>query len=116
MERYNRPQNPFVAGFIGAPKMNLIQGRVAQARNAEYLGIRPEHIDTSPHHGEWRGRMRDVEHLGWDTVAYVDGDEVGNVTVRMNGEVPIGTGDKIFMRPQAGNMHVFQANGHVERV
>ena len=38
LELYDRPQNVFVAGFIGAPGMNLIEG-VAEARDGA-LGLR----------------------------------------------------------------------------
>ena len=115
MELYNNPQNPFVAGFIGSPKMNLIKGGVAIARSASILGIRPEHIDVSPDAGEWKGRLRYVEHLGSDTVAYVDGEDTGSITVRLNGEVAIDAGETVFMTPRAGNIHLFHADGQVER-
>ncbi|MES0864296.1 ATP-binding cassette domain-containing protein [Ruegeria sp. SCPT10] len=115
MDLYNAPGNPFVAGFIGSPKMNLIEGRIAEARKSRILGVRPEHIDVSPDAGEWEGRLRYAEHLGSDTVAYVDSESVGSITVRLPGEVPISTGDKIFMTPRAGNIHLFHADGAVER-
>ncbi|MES0864346.1 ABC transporter ATP-binding protein [Ruegeria sp. SCPT10] len=115
MELYNNPQNPFVAGFIGSPKMNLIKGGVAIARSASILGIRPEHIDVSPDAGEWKGRLRYVEHLGSDTVAYVDGEDTGSITVRLNGEVAIDAGETVFMTPRAGNIHLFHPDGQVER-
>ena len=115
MELYNAPQNPFVAGFIGSPKMNLIEGNIAATRNANVLGVRPEHIDVSPDAGEWKGRLRYVEHLGSDTVAYVEGENIGNLTVRLNGEVPITAGEIIHMTPRAGNIHLFHADGTVGR-
>jgi ABC-type sugar transport system ATPase subunit len=46
LELYRAPRNTFVAGFIGSPKMNLIEGaggRRSMARTT--IGIRPEHID-----------------------------------------------------------------------
>lgn len=115
MTLYNTPDNPFVAGFIGSPKMNLISGKPAEARNAQTLGVRPEHIDVSPDGGEWSGRLRYVEHLGSDTVAYVDGDDIGGVTVRLTGQVPIITGDIIHMSPRKGHIHLFRDDGSVER-
>ncbi len=115
MNLYNAPNNPFVAGFIGSPKMNLIEGNIAKSRNARVLGVRPEHIDVAPDGGEWKGRLRYVEHLGSDTVAYVDGENIGNITVRLNGEVPIAAGDVIHMTPRPGNIHLFSADGSVER-
>src|SRR6201993_4868605 len=47
LELYRTPRNLFVAGFIGSPQMNLIQGTEAEKRGAETIGIRPEHADVS---------------------------------------------------------------------
>ena len=44
LELYNNPANLFVAGFIGSPKMNLLQGDVAKKHNAATIGVRPEHM------------------------------------------------------------------------
>lgn len=115
MDLYNAPDNPFVAGFIGSPKMNLIEGSVAEARKSKVLGVRPEHIDVSPDAGEWEGSLRYVEHLGSDTVAYVDSEKAGSVTVRLPGEVAMSAGDKIFLTPRAGNIHLFGQDGSVVR-
>ena len=67
LELYDRPANLFVAGFIGSPAMNLIDGRIdggafhgaggtawplpATARRptgAVIYGIRPEHLRLDP--------------------------------------------------------------------
>ncbi len=45
LELYRAPRNKFVAGFIGSPKMNLLEGSEAAKHNAHTIGIRPEHID-----------------------------------------------------------------------
>ncbi len=116
MQLYNHPQTPFVAGFIGSPKMNLIEGAMAEKSGARMLGVRPEHIDVSPETGEWRGHLRHVEHLGSDTVAYVEADQIGRMTVRIPGEVALRAGENIFMTPQKGNVHLFGADGGVRRV
>ncbi|TIO38549.1 MAG: sugar ABC transporter ATP-binding protein, partial [Mesorhizobium sp.] len=47
MELYKTPKNLFVAGFIGSPKMNLIEGAPADKYGAKTIGIRPEHINIS---------------------------------------------------------------------
>ena len=44
MDLYSRPETVFVAGFIGAPKMNLFTGRLAEMHGCETCGIRPEHV------------------------------------------------------------------------
>ena len=116
MQLYNHPQTPFVAGFIGSPKMNLIEGAMAEKSGARMLGVRPEHIDVSPDTGEWQGHLRHVEHLGSDTVAYVEADQIGRMTVRIPGEVALRAGENIFMTPQKGNVHLFGADGGVRRV
>ena len=47
MELYKKPKNLFVAGFIGSPKMNLIEGAPAAKHGAKTIGIRPEHLGIS---------------------------------------------------------------------
>ena len=51
MERYEVPVSPFVAGFIGSPKMSLYPGDAAGKRCVTY-GIRPEHLRLVPALGE----------------------------------------------------------------
>src|SRR3954467_10878218 len=76
LELYHHPQNQFVAGFIGSPKMNFVKGKVlavdargltvdfgeakpmpipiggglAQAGATVTLGIRPEHLGEGARH------------------------------------------------------------------
>ena len=74
LELYNRPNGLFVAGFIGSPTMNIVDGAPAAKRGATTIGIRPEHIDISTSEGEWPAKVRLAEHLGSDTFVYVDVD------------------------------------------
>ena len=115
MDLYNKPDNPFVAEFIGSPKMNMIEGAFAEAKGAKMLGIRPEHIAISSDNGPWKGRLRYVEHLGSDTVAYVDGEGLGSLTVRLTGQIPLSTGDTVFMTPDEAHTHLFAADGSAIR-
>ncbi len=39
IELYERPQNLFVAGFIGSPAMNFFEGRVEQAANGDRAAV-----------------------------------------------------------------------------
>src|SRR5580698_4665430 len=41
MELYRTPANRFVAGFIGSPKMNFVDGAEAQKLGAFAIGVRP---------------------------------------------------------------------------
>jgi multiple sugar transport system ATP-binding protein len=69
LDLYDRPANLFVAGFIGSPAMNFLRGRIdngsfrceddttwplppkldGRAGARTVYGIRPEHIQLSPH-------------------------------------------------------------------
>jgi len=107
LELYNKPNSLFVAGFIGSPKMNLIEDNS--------LGIRPEHISVDAKKGEWQGTVKLSEHLGSDTFLHVDAGKRGNMTVRATGESGFGPGDKIFMTPEAGRLHHFNKEGRAVR-
>ena len=41
MELYNKPDNLFVAGFIGSPQMNFVDGTRIGDEGAQTVGIRP---------------------------------------------------------------------------
>ena len=47
MDLYNEPATPFVAEFLGPPKMNLIRGSVASQIGCGLYSIRPEHPGIS---------------------------------------------------------------------
>lgn len=107
MDLYNQPATPFVAGFIGSPKMNLIEGSVAEEQGSDLYGVRPEHLELSGERGLWRGRVRHAEHLGSDTLVYIDAEGPGALTVRMAGEQLFTTGQEVWLTPQAGQEHRF---------
>ena len=95
LELYHKPDNLFVAGFIGSPKMNFINGTVFKAdgttltvdlgalgsidlpRTARIgagqpvtLGIRPEHLRLGQGDFSLTVSPNIVEHLGIHTVIY----------------------------------------------
>lgn len=46
-EIYNNPQNTFVAGFVGAPQMNFIDGEnLAEEYSGKIVGVRPEKMTS----------------------------------------------------------------------
>jgi multiple sugar transport system ATP-binding protein len=110
MELYKTPKNIFVAGFIGSPKMNLIEGAPAARHGAHTIGVRPEHLRVSKTSGDWKATVGVAEHLGSDTFLHVQSD-VGPLTVRADGEVGVAHGDTIFLTPDATKLHRFGANG-----
>jgi multiple sugar transport system ATP-binding protein len=100
LELYNNPKNLFVAGFLGAPRMNFFQGTVASISGSAVttainglppisldipqaqalsvgdritLGVRPEKLVTESGAAvTFNTRVRLVEHLGRETVFYAD--------------------------------------------
>ncbi|WP_170561342.1 ABC transporter ATP-binding protein [Ruegeria atlantica] len=112
LELYRTPRNLFVAGFIGSPKMNFIEGPEAAKHGAQTIGIRPEHIAVSETEGEWSGVVSVSEHLGSDTFFHVH--ETGlaeTITVRADGEVGFRHGDRIHLTPRQDVIHRFDAKG-----
>ncbi len=97
LDLYDNPANQFVAGFLGAPKMNFLQGRLvgnqsammtlpggqhlhaavdaAQGRagDAVTLGIRPEHVKLTADNDAHAilAHIVLVEHLGDQILAYI---------------------------------------------
>jgi multiple sugar transport system ATP-binding protein len=103
LELYNKPNSLFVAGFIGSPKMNFIEGNS--------IGVRPEHVLLSDKKGEWSGTVKLTEHLGSDTFLHVDAGQRGSLVVRAQGESGFNMGDKIWMTPEKNRVHRFDSSG-----
>ena len=112
LELYRRPRNKFVAGFIGSPRMNLIEGAEAAKHNAHTIGIRPEHLTVSGESGDWTGTVGVSEHLGSDTFFHVTIDGFADpLTVRAGGELDFKYGETIHLTPDPVLIHKFDAEG-----
>ncbi|MEP2531418.1 ABC transporter ATP-binding protein [Shimia sp.] len=112
LELYHRPCNKFVAGFIGSPKMNLIEGTEAKKHDAETIGIRPEHVEVSKTDGLWKGTVGVAEHLGSDTFIHIHGIEgCDPMTVRAAGDIDVKHGDIVYLTPDATQIHKFDDKG-----
>ena len=112
LDLYRAPRNRFVAGFIGSPKMNFIEGEEATKHDAFCIGVRPEHIEISATEGLWKGTVGVSEHLGSDTFFHVHNSGLtDSITVRADGEVSFGYGDTIYMTPRADVIHKFDEKG-----
>ncbi len=112
LDLYREPRNLFVAGFIGSPKMNFIEGDEAAKHGAHTIGIRPEHIEVSSDAGTWSGVVGVSEHLGSDTFFHVhDTGLAETITVRAGGEVSFKHGDRIHLTPRQDVIHKFGPDG-----
>jgi multiple sugar transport system ATP-binding protein len=115
LELYEKPENLFVAGFIGSPKMNFITGDSAKQRGAATIGVRPEHLRVDRDGQGWQGTVTAAEHLGSDTFLYVDAGPVGTLTARYIGELNLSAGDKVSLSPEPVRIHRFDESGNAIR-
>jgi len=132
LDLYDKPDNLFVAGFIGSPAMNFLRGTVransatqfegpaglrlplaapaAWAGRAVVCGVRPEHFTIAPD-GDKDGAEAEVQ------VVEPTGAEI-QVVARLGGEEVIAVfrerhqfkpGDKIRLKPDPRLVHLFDA-------
>jgi ABC-type sugar transport system ATPase subunit len=108
---YDRPASTFVAGFIGAPPMNLLPATALPAAgrpsNDLLLGVRPEHLVW--HDGSAplvEGTASVVEPLGSDTLVSLD---VGGTAViaRLPPRVVRRKGEVVRLSADPANLHFF---------
>ncbi|WEX10523.1 ABC transporter ATP-binding protein [Chelativorans sp. AA-79] len=111
LELYRSPRNLFVAGFIGSPRMNLVNGAEASRHGANTIGVRPEHLKLSTSEGAWKGTVGVAEHLGSDTFLHVQADGIGQVTARTDGEISLRHGDTVWLTPEPDKIHRFDEKG-----
>ena len=127
LELYDRPDNLFVAGFIGSPAMNCLKGRLRLNGKAEFegpggvrlpissapsgsdgrpavYGIRPEHFVIADDGAE--AEVQIVEPTGSETqvIAKLGGKEIIAVFRERHQFRP---GDKIRLKPDPRLVHLF---------
>jgi multiple sugar transport system ATP-binding protein len=113
LDLYKKPANRFVAGFIGSPKMNFVDGPEAGKYNAHSIGVRPEHfqLSTAPAPGTWKGKVGVAEQLGSDTFLHVHVEGLGLMTVRTDGDQTFSHGDDVYLTPDPSRIYKFDAAG-----
>ncbi len=112
LELYEHPANLFVAGFIGSPRMNLVDTPADMDGGAKTIGVRPEDIDVSRENGAWQGKVSIAEHLGSDTFFYIDAEPIGRLTVRTPGEFSLRAGESVWLTPKAGSYSSLRRQRH----
>ena len=110
-ELYEKPNSIFVAGFIGSPKMNFLNGEIARGYGCHTLGVRSEHIVVDNDNPVWSGEVVHAENLGSDNYLFVDIGTDEPVLVRQEGKTTIPWGAKIGIRPHEADLHRFDEKG-----
>ena len=122
IEIYNNPKSLFVAGFIGSPQMNFIDGELKnntlsaegfEIKNVKgdfngdiTLGIRPEHLSQSDN-GLINLSVDLVEQLGSDNLVYGQLKDKKDFCYRCPGNLTIEKGDKISLNIDNENYFIF---------
>ena len=110
---YNKPNNTFVAEFVGAPPMALIKSEGLDGFGAgQTLGIRAENIQIVP---KGEGRMSctitESEFLGSETLIGLDHGHATGLCVLKSGMALMPEGHEIDITFNNDSLHVFDAAG-----
>ncbi|MBP7203488.1 MAG: sn-glycerol-3-phosphate ABC transporter ATP-binding protein UgpC [Propionivibrio sp.] len=142
LELYHRPQNQFVAGFIGSPRMNFLTVEAVAAGDAGItvrspdfgealipvagerippgasltLGIRPESVKVGDGFGvALRGQVELVERLGHETFIEVLSAGDHAVTALVDGKTLVEMCDSVTIGFDPVECHLFDASGDAFR-
>jgi len=133
IELYRKPANLFVAGFIGSPAMNFLDGvvdgvdgapavrlkdstsiriageRKVKAGQSVKVGLRPEHLSLASGGSPLTGQTLLVEPTGAQTHVLFDlaGDQV---TAVVDGEAPVRYGQPLNVSVSPEQVYVFDAS------
>ncbi|MEO1019810.1 MAG: sn-glycerol-3-phosphate ABC transporter ATP-binding protein UgpC [Pseudomonadota bacterium] len=135
LELYNTPANRFVAGFIGSPRMNFLEGSIAglEADTAHVkveglrdipvrvdasqctvgeevaLGVRPEHIHrVDENEGSAQASVTTTEQLGSDSYLYCDLVQGQRMIIHHPGQTDIRPRDHIHLAFDPEHSHLFR--------
>ena len=110
---YSRPNNTFVAEFVGAPPMALLQSTVLDGFGEDRtIGIRAENIQIVPKgEGRMRCTVNESEFLGAETLIGLDHAGATGLCVLKPGLSIMGDGSEIDITFHDENLHVFDAAG-----
>jgi ABC-type sugar transport system ATPase subunit len=120
---YHQPANLFVAGFLGAPAMNLLPAQISAGRlelgplrwranlpdGPVTMGLRPENL--APTADGIPARVEVVESLGAEAVLHARTGITPDL-VKLRVPAPLALDTPIFLRPDPGQMHLFDTTGN----
>ncbi len=112
LELYNRPNNRFVAGFIGSPRMNFVPAaQLPQAApGAHTVGIRPEHAQLADD-GPLSLVVSQVEQLGSSSILHGEVAPEVPFELIVNGQTAVQRGDRVRVSAPPQQQHCFDAQG-----
>lgn len=113
-ELYNKPHNTFVAEFVGAPPMALINGSELAGFAADTtLGVRAEQIRLADAgQGRLKCSVTECEYLGAETFVALDHNGATGLTVKVPGLIELAFGDVVEITFDDDALHLFNAEGN----
>ncbi|MBK0398166.1 ABC transporter ATP-binding protein [Limibaculum sp. M0105] len=110
---YYRPANTFVAEFVGAPPMALIDAAVLPGfGRAERIGLRAENVVLAdPGQGRLTCRVSECEFLGSETFIGLSHPAATGLTVSLPGLRHIPAGQELEIGFRDEDLHFFDAEG-----
>ena len=120
IELYERPQNAFVAQFIGSPKMNFLPAETLSAANAKAIGIqtkagmtigiRPEHFKTTTAAKSLvSAKLELVENLGEYALVHMLTTDGNEMIVKMDTPPKQAPGEVMHLTVGKADFHMFDA-------
>ena len=139
---FAKPNNIFVAGFIGTPQMNILDCKINEINSSilkvnvldqeveidfetsfnlnkdesYFLGIRPRSFEITDHNSSntFSGQVELVENMGAEVLIHIKIKESSFKSVQ-NRSHNIKIGDSINLIPKKGQVHLFDKEGKVIR-
>ncbi len=121
-ELYEKPANTFVAGFIGSPRLNLLEAEallgdaaaVVDCGRGATLGIRPEHLLTGSTEGAvpvGDAHVNRIEDLGHEALIHLVNVRGARLTLRTGGDIrgTVRAGDTLSLSLRPEQLHAFDS-------
>ncbi len=126
VDLYERPDNMFVAGFIGSPKMNFFtepalvnaaSNIIAKAFDTDVIGIRPEHLRQSTQVDAIVSATLDlIENLGENVLAHCVTADGTEFIAKMETAPQEAIGETILFNAPVDRIHVFDGQTTVRKI
>lgn len=130
LELYNHPINQFVAGFIGSPKMNFIEGDM-EADGFHFhgyhldmvdskimgrkitLGIRPKDLSltSNPKKADLKAKITHTEILGDESYVYCNVGSRMKLVVTLDGQQHLEANQEVYLVFNWDHVHCFDTRG-----
>ncbi len=135
---YHRPANRFVAGFVGSPRMNFLDGRIekesdqyafvadgieqtlngyafasdVKSGTPAQLGIRPEHIRIDQNGGAHEASVELVEPMGAETVVWCKTAD-HTLGLRLEGDVSFESQERLRVTFPGERLNLFDRDSGI---